>query len=48
MISQNADPADSEDVFTALRTRATRVPMNANHTAFSNPAAEDTVPPVSY
>jgi len=48
MMKQNASLAHSEDVLAALPTRATRVPMNGNHTAFSNPAAEDAARPVSH
>src|SRR5271169_5729336 len=46
--NQNAYLAHSEDVLAALPTRATRVPMNGNHTPFSNPAAQNAVRPVSH
>jgi type IV secretory pathway VirB3-like protein len=39
MMNQNAYPAACEDVLAALPTRATRVIMNGNHTAFFNPEA---------
>ena len=48
MMNQNAYPAQSEDVLAALPTRATRVNMNGNHTAFFNPEAEDAVRAVSH
>jgi hypothetical protein len=37
MMNQNACLASCEDVLAALPTRATRDPMNGNHTAFFNP-----------
>ncbi len=42
-MNPNAYPAASEDVPAALPTRATRVLMNGNHTAFFNPIAADAV-----
>jgi type IV secretory pathway VirB3-like protein len=36
LMNQNAYPAHSEDVLAALPTRATRVIINGNHTAFLN------------
>ena len=48
MMNQNVSPAASEDVLAALPTRATRVTMNGNHTAFFNPQAEHTVGAVSH
>ena len=47
-MNQNAYPAHSEDVPAALPTRATRVLINGNHTAFFNPIAEDAVRTVSH
>ena len=47
-MNQNAYLAHSEDVLAALPTRATRVLMNGNHTAFINPAAESAVRAVSH
>jgi hypothetical protein len=47
-MNQNVYPARSEDVLAALPTRATRVTMNGNHTAFFNPGAEDAVRAVSH
>ena len=40
-MNQNASPAYSEDVLAALPTRATRDPMNGNHTASINPPAHN-------
>jgi hypothetical protein len=37
MMNQNACLASCEDVLAALPTRATRDPMNGNHTALFNP-----------
>jgi hypothetical protein len=48
VMNQNAYPAACEDVLVALPTRATRVNMNGNHTAFFNPEAEDAVRAVSH
>jgi hypothetical protein len=48
MMNQNAYLAACEDVLAALPTRATRVSMNGNHTALSNPAFDDPVWPVSH
>lgn len=48
MMNQNAYPAACEDVLAALPTRATRVIMNSNHTAFFNSRAEDAVRAVSH
>jgi len=48
MINQNAHPAVSEDVLAALPTRATRVIMNDDHTAFFNPRTADAVSAVSH
>ena len=47
-MNQNVSPATSEDVLAALPTRATRVLMNGNHTAFFNPIAADAVRAVSH
>ena len=47
-MNQNVYPAQSEDVLAALPTRATRVLMNGNHTAFFNPEADDAVRAVSH
>ena len=47
MMNQNAYPAACEDVLAALPTRATRVIMNGNHTAFFNSRAGD-APAVSH
>ena len=47
-MNQNAYPAQSEDVLAALPTRATRVLMNGNHTAFINSRTEDAVRAVSH
>ena len=47
-MNQNAYPAVSEDVLAALPTRATRVLMNGNHTAFFNRRAADAVRAVSH
>ena len=47
MMNQNAYPAACEDVLAALPTRATRVIMNSNHTAFFNSRAGD-APAVSH
>src|SRR5262245_22018 len=43
MMNQNAYPAHSEEVLAALPTRATRVLMNGNHTAFFNAIAAEAV-----
>jgi hypothetical protein len=48
MMNQNASLATREDVLAALPTKATRVSMNGNHTALSNPASDDLVWPVSH
>ena len=48
LMNQNAYPAHCEDVLAALPTRATRVIMNGNHTAFFNPEADDAVRAVSH
>jgi hypothetical protein len=48
MMNQNASLATSEDVLAALPTRATRVLMNGNHTAFFNPIAADVVGVISH
>jgi len=48
LMNQNVYPAHSEDVLAALPTRATRVIMNGNHTAFSNSRAEDAARAVSH
>ena len=48
MMNQNVYPAQSEDVLAALPTRATRVLMNGNHTAFFNPRAAVAVRAVSH
>ena len=48
VMNQNAYPARSEDVLAALPTRATRVLMDGNHTAFFNPIAQDAVRAVSH
>ena len=48
MMNQNAYPAACEDVLAALPTRATRVTMNGNHTAFFNLRAEHAVSAVSH
>jgi len=47
-MNQNEYPATSEDVLAALPTRATRVTMNGNHTAFFNPEGEDAVRTLSH
>jgi hypothetical protein len=47
-MNQNVYPAHSEDVLAALPTRATRVIMNGNHTAFFNPLAAERLWPVSH
>jgi len=47
-MNQNAYPAQSEDVLAALPTRATRVLMNGNHTAFFNAIAADPLWAVSH
>ena len=47
MMNQNVYPAACEDVLAALPTRATRVIMNSNHTAFFNSRAGD-APAVSH
>lgn len=47
-MNQNAYPAHSEDVLAALPTRATRVTMNGNHTAFFNLRATNAVRAVSH
>jgi len=48
LMNQNAYPAQSEDVLAALPTRATRVLMNGNHTAFFNAIPADAVRAVSH
>jgi hypothetical protein len=48
LMNQNAYPAHSEDILAALPTRATRVLMNGNHTAFFNAIATDPVWAVSH
>ncbi len=48
MMNQNVYPAHSEDVLAALPTRAIRVIMNGNHTAFFNSRAEDAARAVSH
>jgi hypothetical protein len=48
MMNQNAYPAVSEDVLAALPTRATRDPMNGNHTALFNPEPHGRLWPVSH
>jgi hypothetical protein len=48
MMNQNEYPAHSEDVLAALPTRATRVTMNDNHTAFFNPRSNEAVRAVSH
>jgi hypothetical protein len=48
LMNQNVYPAHSEDVLAALPTRATRVLMNGNHTAFFNPRAAVAVRAVSH
>ena len=48
MMNQNAYPAFGGDVLAALPTRATRVNMNGNHTAFFNPRAANAVRAVSH
>jgi len=40
-MNQNAYPASCEDVLAALPPRATRDPMNGNHTAPINPKSQD-------
>jgi len=48
MMNQNAYPAACEDVPAALPTRATRVIMNGNHTAFFNLIGDEAVSAVSH
>jgi hypothetical protein len=48
MMNQNAYPAVSEDVLAALPTRATRDPMNGNHTALINSRRRGRLWPVSH
>ena len=47
-MNQNAYPAVSEDVLAALPIRATRDPMNGNHTALINPLTDGRLWPVSH
>jgi hypothetical protein len=47
-MNQNAYPAVSGDVLAALPTRATRDPMNGNHTALFNPRLTGRLWPVSH
>ena len=47
-MNQNVYPAHSEDVLAALPTRATRVLMNGNHTAFFNSTGNESVRAVSH
>ena len=48
MMNRNVHPALCGNVRAALPTRATRVIMNGNHTAFSTPATLDHLWPVSH
>ena len=48
MMNLNACLATGEDVRAALPTRATRDPMNGNHTARSTPPTLDRLWPVSH
>ena len=47
-MNQNGYLAVSEDVLAALPTRATRVLMNGNHTAFFNSTGNESVRAVSH